>query len=128
MLARLRHRTIRSSNYDNGTVHLSSTRNHVLHIVSVTRAVYVRIVTLCGFILYVRSINRDTTFLLLGSIIDLVKRLNLIRLRKTLFCQHFRNGSSQRSLTVVYVTDRTDVYVRFGTLKMFFSHSFLISY
>ena len=44
MLASLRHRTVSCSNHDNCTVHLSSTRYHVLYIVGVTRAVNVSIV------------------------------------------------------------------------------------
>ena len=53
VFARLRHRTV-SRRYDqNRTVHLRRTRNHVLYIVRVTRAVYVRIVTLRRFVLYV---------------------------------------------------------------------------
>ena len=34
----------------------------------------------------------------------------------------------QCSLSVVYVTDSTNIYVRFGTLKLFFCHSFVLFY
>ena len=51
VLTCLWHRTISSSNYQDSTIHLSSTSNHVLYIVSVTRTVNVCIVTLCSFIL-----------------------------------------------------------------------------
>ena len=53
VFARLRHRTIRSSYYDDSTVHLSSTRDHVLHIVGVTWAVNVSVVTVSRFVLNV---------------------------------------------------------------------------
>ena len=53
MLTSLGHRTISSSNYDDSTVHLSSTRYHVLNVVGVTRAVYVCIVTISCFVLNV---------------------------------------------------------------------------
>ena len=53
VLTRLGHRTIRSSNYDDSTVHLSSTRDHVLHIVSVTWAVNVSVVTVSRLVLNV---------------------------------------------------------------------------
>ena len=76
VLTSLRHRTISSSNYDDSTIHLSSTSYHVLYVVSVTRTVYVSIVTVSGFILYVRSIDSDTSFFFFRSIIDLIERLN----------------------------------------------------
>ncbi len=53
VLTSLRHRTISSSNYNDSTVHLSSTSYHVLYVVGVTRTVYVSIVTVSSFILYV---------------------------------------------------------------------------
>ena len=76
MFTSLRHRTISSSNYDDSTIHLSSTSYHVLYVVGVTRTVYVSIVTISGFILYVRSINSDTSFFFFRSIINLIERLN----------------------------------------------------
>ena len=53
VLTCLWHRTISSSTNQDSTIHLSSTSNHVLYIVSVTRTVYVCIVTLYSFILNV---------------------------------------------------------------------------
>ena len=41
----LRHRTIGSSYHEDSAVHLGSTGDHVLHVVGVTRAIHVRIVT-----------------------------------------------------------------------------------
>ncbi len=73
MLTSLRHRTVSRSNYDNSTVHLSSTSYHVLYIVGMTRAVYVRIVTISSFVFYVRSINSDTTLLFFGGVVNLIK-------------------------------------------------------
>ena len=124
VLTSLRHRTIGSSYYDDSTVHLSSTSNHVLHVVSVTRAVNVSIVTLSSFVLNVRRVDGDTTFLLFGSIVNLIERLHIFA-TETLIVQHLRDSSSKGSLTVVNVTDSTDVYVRFGTHESFFSHSFV---
>ena len=45
VFARLGHRTVSSGAHEDGAVHLGSTGNHVLHVVSVTRAVNVSIVT-----------------------------------------------------------------------------------
>ena len=53
VLTCLWHRTICSSTNQDSTIHLSSTSNHVLYIVSVSRTVNVCIVTLFCFILNV---------------------------------------------------------------------------
>ena len=124
VLTSLRHRTVSSSYNKDSTIHLGSTSYHVLHIVSVTRAVNVSIVTLCSLVLNVSGVNSDTTLLLLRSVVNLIEWLNL---RETLLCQNGGDSSSQSCLTVVNVTDSTNVYVRFGTHKLLFCH-FLIVY
>ena len=68
----LRHRTICSCHNQYSTVHLGSTCDHVLYIVSVTRAVHVSIVTVSRLVLYVRCIDGDTTFFFFRSSIDLI--------------------------------------------------------
>ena len=73
VLSCLRHRTIGSSNNQDSTVHLSGTSYHVLNIVSVTRAVNVCIVTVSCLILNVSSIDGNTTFLFLRSVIDRIE-------------------------------------------------------
>ena len=125
VLTCLRHRTVSSSNYDDSTIHLSSTSNHVLNVVGVTRAVYVSIVTLFCLILDVRSIDGDTTLFLLRSIINLIKRLNVLA-TESLLVKNLRDGSGQSCLTMVNVTDSSNVYVRFGAHKLLFSHSLLV--
>ena len=123
VLTSLGHRTISCSNYQDSTVHLSGTSYHVLHIVSVSRAVYVCIVTLCCFILNVRRVDSDTTFFLFRSIINLIERLDILT-GTQLIVEHFRNGSCQSSLTVVDMTNCTNVHMGFGTYEFFLSHSF----
>ena len=56
-----------------GTVTSSSTGNHVLYIVGVTRTVNVSIVTVSGRILNVRSIDGNTSFFFFRSVIDLIE-------------------------------------------------------
>ena len=90
-----------------------------------TRAVNVCIVTLVGFILDVSSVDGDTTLFFFGSVINLVERLHFFASAEALV-QRLGDSSRQRRLTVIDVTNRTDIYVRFGTLEFFFSHSFII--
>ena len=123
MLAGLGHRAVGSSNHDDCTVHLSSTGNHVLHIVSVSRAVNVSVMTVGGLVLYVSGVDCDTALLFLGSVVDLVERLNL---GKTGFSKHGGDSGGKGSFTVVNVTNGTDVYMRFGSFEFLFSHNFAI--
>ena len=85
------------------------------------RAVNVRVVTLLRLILDVCRVDRDTALALFRSLIDisivLEGSLAAFRLGK-----NFRDCSRQRRLAVIDVTNRTDVDMRFGSLKLFFSH------
>jgi hypothetical protein len=125
VLTSLWHRAVSGSHHEDGTVHLGSTSNHVLHIVGVTRAVHVSIVTLLGLILHVSSIDGNTTLLLLGSVVTLVKGLHLVLVGLDPLSKHLGDSCGQGSLTMVHVTDGTNVHVRFSTHKCFFSHCLL---
>merc|ERR1711916_130110 len=61
VLTRLWHWTVCCVHNQDRAVHLSRTRDHVLHIVSVARAVDVSVVTGFRLILNVRRVDRDTT-------------------------------------------------------------------
>ncbi len=114
------HRTIGSSNYDDGTIHLCGTSYHVLDIVSVTRAVYVCIVTGSGLILNVSGIDSNTTLFLFRCVID---RIEGTQLRQTFLSQYSSDSSGQSGFSVVYVTNSTDVNVWFRTVKFLFCHN-----
>ena len=119
VLTSLRHRTICGSYNKNCTIHLSSTSNHVLHIVSVTRTIHMRIVTLFGLILNVSSVDGNTTlFLLRGG----VNRIEAFHFGKTLFSKHFCNTCSEGCFTMVNMANSTNVDVRLRTIKFFFCH------
>jgi hypothetical protein len=67
VLTGLRHRAVSSSHHKDGAVHLGGTRNHVLHIVGVTWAVHVCIVTLFRLVFNVRSVDGDTALFFFRS-------------------------------------------------------------
>ena len=119
VLLGLSHRTVRSSNYQNCTVHLSCTSDHVLNIVSMSRAVNVSVVTLVSFILNVSSVDCDTTFSFFRSLIDHIVSFVL---SLTLQSQCLGDSSSQCGLTMVNVTDGTNVYMGFSSFKFSLCH------
>ncbi|KAH2843719.1 hypothetical protein KXW36_009864, partial [Aspergillus fumigatus] len=70
VFAGLRHRAVSSVHHQDRAVHLGSTGDHVLHVVSVTRAVDVSIVTVFGFVFDVSGRDRDAALALFGSLVD----------------------------------------------------------
>ena len=84
-----------------------------------TRAVNVCIVTLIGLILNVSSVDGYTTLSLFGSLID-VCIVNECCV--ALHSESLGDSSGKSGLAVVNVTDCSDIYVRFGTIKFFFCH------
>src|SRR5690606_39115676 len=120
VLAGLGHGAVSGRAHQNGPVHLGRTRNHVLHIVSVTRAIDVRVVTVGRLVLNVRGADGDAACLFFGSSVDLVVALGFARAE--LFGQHRGDRRRQRGFAVVNVANRAHVYVRFGPLKLTFCH------
>ena len=115
--------TVVSSNNDDSSVHLSSTCDHVLDVVSVARAVDVCIVSVVRLILDVSGVDGDSSGLLLWSVVDLVVAQKLVT---ELSCAIHCNCGCKSCFTVVNVTDGTNVYVWLGSLKLFFSHHVLL--
>src|SRR5262245_47558061 len=74
VLPRLRHRPVRRRHHQDRTVHLRRTRDHVLDVVRVSRAVHVRIVPLRRRVLHMRRRDRDPSLLLLRRIVDRIER------------------------------------------------------
>src|SRR5690606_18509561 len=100
VLASLRHGAVSSRADQDRAVHLGSTGDHVLHIVSVTRAVDVRVVTDRGIVFNVGRVDGDTTSLLFRRVVDLVVTLGHTA-RTEDFGADASQGCSQRGLTVV---------------------------
>ncbi len=119
VLASLRHGAVSSRHNQDSAVHLSSTGDHVLNIVSVAGAVHVSIVTLIGLILNVSGVDGDAALSLFGGLIDVgvVHELGV-----ALQGQNLGDSSGQSGLTVVNVTDGANVNVRFVSFKFFLCH------
>src|SRR5690606_4295785 len=68
----LRHRTIGSSHNQDSTIHLSSTSNHIFHVVSVTGTIHVCIVTSSCLIFHVSGIDSNTSFFFFRSSVNII--------------------------------------------------------
>ena len=125
MLARLRHRAVDRAHDEDRAVHLRRTRDHVLHVVGVARAVDVRVVALRRLVFDVRrrdrqDLRRVATALRLRRLRDLVVR-DVLR-AVALVRRHLRERRRQGRLAVVDVADRADVHVRLGPLELCLCH------
>mmetsp|Transcript_25117 Transcript_25117/g.77510 ORF Transcript_25117/g.77510 Transcript_25117/m.77510 type:complete len:223 (-) Transcript_25117:26-694(-) len=109
VLSRLRHGPVRRRHHQDRAVHLRRAGDHVLDVVGVPRAVYVRVVPRLRLVLDVRRVNRDLPRALLGRLVDVFVRREL---GAPLFREHLRDRRRQRRLPVVHVTNRPHVHVR----------------
>ena len=119
MLAGLSHNSVGSGDDEDSAVHLSRAGDHVFDIVGVTRAVNVSVVTFVSLILNVSGIDSNSSFSFLGSFVDLVVSfvLSLTSKRKNL-C----NSGGKSCLTMVDVTDSTDINMGFCSFEFSFCH------
>ena len=122
VFAGLWHRTIGSGHDKNRTIHLSSTRNHVLYVVSMPGTVDVSVVTLFGFVFLMRSSDGNTTFSFFRRVIDLIERDRLI-VTAQLCSGNGSNSSGKSGFTMIHVTNGTNVYVWLTAIKCSFSHN-----
>src|SRR5690554_2878223 len=121
VLAGLRHGAVSSGANQDRAVHLGSTGDHVFHIVSVTRAVNVRVVTSRRIVLYVRGVDGDAARLFFRSVVDLI-----VALGGTGTAEYFGadtgQSSGQSGLAMVNVTDGAHVQMRLTAFELLFSH------
>ncbi len=108
MLTGLWHRTIGGRANQDSAVHLRSTGDHVLHIVSVTWAVDVSVVTDLRVVLDVRGVDGDTTRFLFWSTVDLVE---VDDCRTEHLGADASQSCGQSGFTMVNVADSANVYV-----------------
>ena len=74
VLAGLRHRAVGRRHHQDRAVHLRRTRDHVLHVVRMARAIDMGVVAVRGLVLDVRRRDRDAARLLFRRLVDLVVR------------------------------------------------------
>jgi hypothetical protein len=108
VLARLGHGAVTGRNHQHRAVHLRRARDHVLHVVGVTRAVDVRVVARLALVLHVGGRDRDAALALFRSLVDLIERHVV---GQTLLREDLRDRRRQRRLAMVHVADRADVNV-----------------
>ena len=123
VLTSLGHGAVCCGNNEDSAVHLSSTGDHVLDIVGMTRAVNVCVVAVVGFVLNVSGVDCDTALSLFGSLIDvcIVDECSL-----SLEAENLCDSSGQCCLTMVNVTDGTDVYVGLGSFEFLLCHGIIL--
>ena len=116
----LSHRTVCCSYYQDSTIHLSSTCDHVFNIVSMAGAVNVSVVSVGCFVFNVSCGNCDTTFSFFGSLVDVFESYSFTDLVS--FVQCLCDCCSQSCFTMVNVTDSTNIHMRFGSFKFCLCH------
>src|SRR5580693_7051621 len=121
VLTGLRHRAVGRGDHEDGTVHLGGTRDHVLDVVRVTRAVHVRVVPLLGLVLDMGDRDGDAALLLLLRVVDRVKGGERVDVGH-LVVKHLGDRRGQRGLAVVDMTDGADVDVRLSPLELGLRH------
>src|SRR5882724_3156973 len=129
VLPRLRHRPVHRRDHENRPVHLGRSRDHVLHVVGMPRAVHVRIVPVRRGVLHVRRRDRQDLRRITPPL--RFRRLRHLVVRhvggQPLVRRHLRQRRRQRRLPVVHVPDSAHVYVRLGTFEFCFRHAILCS-
>ena len=119
MLTGLGHGAVSRGNNEDRAIHLSSAGDHVLDIVGMAGAVNVSIVTLSSLVLNVSGVDCDTALSLFGSLIDVSI---IYEVSRTAEVQNLGDSSCQSGLTMVNVTDSTDVYMGLCSFKLLSCH------
>ena len=116
----LRHGAVSCRNNQDCAVHLSSTGNHVLNIVSMSGAVNMSVVAIFGFIFNVSSVDCDTTCFFFWSLIDHVigHKFGI-----ALHSQGLGDRGSKGGFAMVNVTNGPNVNMGLVSFKFCFCHS-----
>jgi len=120
VLTGLCHNTIGSCYYKNSGIHLSGTGDHVLYVVSMSGAVNVCVMSLLRLVLNVCGGNCDSTCLLFRCFIDLIECLCMSQTKS--LSQNSSDSCRQCCLTMVNVSDGTDINMRLVSDELFLCH------
>ena len=120
MLFCLSHNTICSCHYKDSTIHLCSTSDHVLYIVSMAGAVNVCIMSFICLILNMSSRDGNTSFSLLWSLVDILEISSNVSCNS--LSKYLCNSCCKCCLTMVYMTNGSNITMLFVSLKLSFSH------
>ena len=132
VLTSLSHGAVGGGDNEDGAVHLSSTGDHVLDIVGVSRAVDVGVVTaldllaveagaVVGLVLDVGGVDGDAAGALLGSLVYLVVG-GVLGGAGVSHVQNLGDGRGQGGLAVVDVADGANVDMGLGAVKHLLCH------
>ena len=113
VLPRLGHRSIGGGNDKDTSVHLGGASNHILHVIGVTGAIDVAVVSVFGLVFDVAGIDSNLTGLLLGGLVNVLVAHGL---GPTLLGKDVGNGLGESRLSMIDVTDGTNVDVRLGSV------------
>ena len=103
---------------------MPQTREHILHIVSVSWAINVGIVTSLGLIFHMRRIDRNTTSPFFRSFINhVISGISCT----TALSQNLGDRRRQRGLAMVNVANRANVAMWLVAVKLFFCHGVIPS-
>ena len=116
----LSHNTICSSYNKDSAIHLSSTCDHVLNVVSMSRAVNVCVMSLICLVLNVSCRDCDTSFSLFRSLIDVLEICSSVTCNS--LGKYFCDRCCQCRLTMVNVTNGADITMWFVSFKLSLSH------
>ena len=120
MLSCLSHNTISSSNNEDTSIHLSCTSDHVLNVVSMSWTVNVCIMSLLCLILNVSCRDCDTSFSFFWCLINILES-NSFTCTKSLM-KSLCDCSCKCCLTMIYVTNSTNVTMWFSSFKFSLCH------
>ena len=109
VLPRLRHRSVSSGHHQDRSVHLRRSRDHVLDVVRMSRAVDVRIMPLLRLVFHVRYVDRYPALPLFRRLVYHVVRRKFRQARRR---QTLRDRRRQCRLPMVYVPYRPYVQMR----------------
>ena len=120
VLTSLSHGTVGCCDNEDSAVHLSCAGDHVLDIVSVTRAVNVCIMTMCGLVLDVGGVDGDTALSLLRSLVD-GRVIGVLCVAEQ--GQVLGDSCGQSGLAMVNVTNGADIDVGQGSVELLLCHN-----